>query len=112
MWILSYQKGLFSYFVTGKTLLSFKRFREFFGNVLHVHIQYLSLNNFGSSRLCEMGQLGIFIHFLYFSVAGAQMDPDVPIILNFFSFIHFELFQTYFVKVFFLLLCKNLLSYS
>ena len=59
-----------------------------------------------------MGQLGIFIHFLYFSVAGAQMDPDVPIILNFFSFIHFELFQTYFVKVFFLLLCKNLLSYS
>ena len=47
-----------------------------------------------------MGQLGIFIHFLYFSVAGAQMDPDVSIILNF-SFIHFELFQMYFVKVFF-----------
>ena len=55
-----------------------------------------------------MGQLGIFIHFLYFSVAGTQMDPDVPIILNFFSFIHFELFKTYFVKVFFFTFVQKL----
>ena len=72
----------------------------------------ISLNKQFWIKPCEMGQLGIFIHFIYFSVSGAQMDADVPIILNFFSFIQFELFQTHFVKVFFSTFVQKLTNYS
>ena len=49
-----------------KLYFALRGFERVFFAMFCLHL--ISLNNsFGSSRLCETGQLGIFIHFLYFS---------------------------------------------